>query len=92
MHVYDGGFVGVEELAMASGEGKVIGALVFLGATEEGGGRGGGREREGVRKDRRGGHPLLAAVVESKEVEAHIHGGVVAIMDVNGGRPEKGLG
>eukprot|EP00624_Nannochloropsis_granulata_P002527 evm.model.NODE_22740_length_8389_cov_39.273216.3 len=77
---------------MASGERKVIGALVFLGAAEEGGGGGGGREGGGTGKGRRGGDPFLAAVVESKEVEAHIDGGVVAVVDVDGRGPEEVLG
>ena len=93
VHVYDSGFVGVEELAMASGEGKVIGALVFLGAAEEeGGGGGGGREGGGAGKRGRRGYPFLAAVVEAKEVEAHINGGVIPIVDVDSRGSEEVFG
>ena len=84
MHINDGGLVGVEEVAVAFRDGEVGSAFAVLGAPEEGGGGGGGGEGGGARGGGRGGQPFFAAVVEAEEVEAHVDGGVVAVVDVHG--------
>jgi hypothetical protein len=92
MHVNDGRFVGVEELAVSFRDGEVGGAFVFLGATEEGGGGGGGGDGGVAGRGGGGRQPFFAAVVEAEEVEAHVDGGVVAVVDVDGGGSEEVFG